>query len=64
MPTSLLDPLALRNLKSINPILRKILKIKQKCFNLDLVELQFLMIGLMDFRFLKACWSGRLVSIF
>ena len=40
----------------------KILKIKQKCLKLVSLKLQFLKIGLMNFRFLKACGSGRLWS--
>ena len=40
------------------------LKIKKKCFNLAPFELQFLIIGLMYFEFLKACGSGRLWSTF
>ena len=42
----------------------KILKIWQKCFNLASFKSQFLKIGLMDFRFLKRWWSGRLLGAF
>ena len=42
----------------------KMRKITQKCSNLASWKLQFLKIGLMYFRFLKACGSGRLVGIF
>ena len=42
----------------------KILKIEQKCFNLSSFKLQYLKIGLMNFGFLKACWSGRLLGTF
>ena len=40
------------------------LKIKQKCFNLASFKLEFLKIGLMNLRFLKACGSGRLWDTF
>ena len=40
------------------------LKIKQKGSNLASFKWEFLKIGLMNFRFLKACGSGRLWSTF
>ena len=42
----------------------KMLKIKQNCFNLAPFKLLFFKSGLMNFSYLKGCWSGRLGSIF
>ena len=39
------------------------LEIEQKCFNLTFLKLQLLRFGLIDFRFLKSCGSGRLWDI-
>ena len=40
------------------------LEIEQKCINLAFLKFQFLRLGLMDFRFLKACGLRRLWGIF